>query len=68
MEHSHEKIVNFAYCKFCVNRNQPETFEECADCLANPVNIDSQRPVRFKDNGSLERIRKSLNKNITKGE
>lgn len=68
MEQNHEKIVNFAYCRFCEHSKEKETSEACADCLENPVNIDSQRPVRFKDNGSLERIRKSLNKNLQKGE
>ena len=68
MDQSHEKIVNFAYCKFCEHKNEPESSEACSDCLENPVNIDSQRPIRFKDNGSLARIEKSIKKKVKEGE
>ena len=68
MGESHEKIVNFAYCRFCEHKNEKETSEVCSDCLENPVNVDSQRPVRFKDNGSLARVERAIKKNISKEE
>ncbi len=62
---SHEKIVNFRLCNYCVHKNDPEDKEPCSDCLENPVNIDSQRPVHFKDNGSLEKavLKRRVNNN-----
>lgn len=62
MIENHEHIVNFAYCKFCEHKNNPEKDEPCADCLENPVNVESHRPVHFKDNGSLARVMSKWNK------
>ena len=55
-----EKIVSFVYCRFCVHKNQKDISEPCTDCLDHPTNVNSRRPVHFKDNGSLARIEKSL--------
>ena len=55
-ENSHEHIVNFVYCRFCEYRETREEDEPCADCLENSVNVDSRRPIHFKDSGSLARI------------
>ena len=62
MELSHNKIVSFTYCKFCEHKNKSEDDEPCFECLENPVNIDSHRPVCFKDNGSLARVMKNIEK------
>lgn len=47
-----EKIVNYdEYCETCMfypcdpgNDDNP-----CNDCLNNPVNIDSHKPIHYKD-------------------
>lgn len=45
-----EKIVNFArYCKRCKHRTVEEYEDPCNDCLNNPVNIDSHKPVNFEE-------------------
>lgn len=53
-----EKIVSFQFCRFCEHKNKLESDEPCCDCLDYPSNIDSRRPIHFKDNGSLERYLK----------
>lgn len=61
----HEKIVDFRYCKFCEHKNVSDQEEPCVDCLDYAGNIDSRRPIHFKDNGSfaafLKRIKKENN-------
>lgn len=56
MRDNHEHIVNFAYCKFCEHKGKKESQDPCDDCLENSVNVESHRPVHFKDNGSLARV------------
>jgi hypothetical protein len=50
MDHSHEKEVYFdENCKNCQYKDTKEEDDPCADCLENPMNIDSHKPVRFKE-------------------
>lgn len=45
----HEKEVYFGeYCKKCIHEKEPEDQDPCNDCLNNPSNIDSHKPLRFK--------------------
>ncbi len=64
MELSHDKIVNFTLCNYCQYKDNPEYAEPCSDCLDNATNVDSRRPIHFKDTGELEKIFK----NSAKGE
>ena len=46
----HEKIVAFdIWCPKCKHRNKDENQEPCDDCLAEPINIDSQKPVHWEE-------------------
>lgn len=54
-----DKIVRFELCNCCEHKNKPESAEPCCDCLDYPSNINSQRPIHFKDNGSLASYLKS---------
>ena len=36
------------YCNGCKNFGTPEGDEPCNECLANPCNEDSHKPVNFK--------------------
>lgn len=43
------KIVFFEnYCNKCVHAKKNEADEPCRECLNNPVNQDSHKPVKFK--------------------
>ena len=44
-----EHIVDFAnYCLTCKNRAVNSVDEPCNDCLTNPTNTDSTRPVNWQ--------------------
>ena len=49
---NNEKEVYFnEYCKKCVNKDVSEDDPEgdCWECLESPVNIDSHKPINFKE-------------------
>ena len=45
-----EKEVYFAnYCRRCEHWTENEDEDPCNDCLNNPANEDSHKPVNFKE-------------------
>ena len=38
------------YCRTCVNRDKGEAEPPCNDCLANPVNLYSHKPIHYAKN------------------
>ena len=43
-----EKIVDFCeYCGCCIHEKCDEHEDPCDECLSNPVNIWSHKPVKF---------------------
>lgn len=45
-----DKIVYFGhYCSVCAYSTLPETANPCDECLGQPVNEDSHKPVCFKE-------------------
>ena len=50
-----ERLVDFhMYCKTCKYYETDEGTDPCNECLNNPVNIDSHKPVNYsqKDQAS----------------
>ena len=43
------KIVDFSWCNQCKYKNIDDTEDPCYECLDEPVNIDSHKPVYFED-------------------
>lgn len=42
--------VNFEkYCKTCEHRNLGEKLDPCNDCLAEGANVNSEKPVYWKE-------------------
>ena len=41
------KIVEFYYCRYCKHFKEPEDSETCHECLNNPVNEYSRKPVNY---------------------
>lgn len=37
------------YCQTCKNKDVAEADEPCFECLAEPANVDSHRPVRYEE-------------------
>lgn len=47
---SKEKIVAFdIWCPKCKHRDKKEHQQPCDDCLSEPVNVDSQKPVNWEE-------------------
>lgn len=45
-----EKFVDFhKYCPKCQYKNYLGTMEPCTDCIDEPVNEESHKPVYFKE-------------------
>jgi hypothetical protein len=45
-----EKEVYFnQYCPKCKHKDVPETEDPCNECLTEPTNEYSHKPVRFED-------------------
>lgn len=54
MEQGNEKFVRFdIWCDTCIHKTDDEfdgeTTGGCYDCLAEPTNIDSTKPVNYKE-------------------
>ena len=44
------KFVNFKdYCKCCKHKDKGEHEDPCDDCLNEPVNVDSHKPVFWEE-------------------
>ena len=53
MELNPDKIVDFhEFCKKCEHFEKDEVDDPCFDCLDEPVNEYSHRPVYFKEKTS----------------
>lgn len=43
-----KEVYFYKYCKYCKNSDKDEGDDPCNDCLANPSNEDSHKPLYFK--------------------
>ena len=44
------KEVRFdEFCKLCKHKDLKDTDEPCNECLTNPVNLHSRKPVNFEE-------------------
>ena len=47
---SKEKEVRYdLYCNICKGAEKKEEEDPCDECLATPTNVDSVKPVNFKE-------------------
>jgi hypothetical protein len=50
MDYQDYKEVYFhEYCKKCEHKKLEETEEPCSDCMAEPTNLQTHRPVRYEE-------------------
>lgn len=48
MDHQVYKEVYFdKYCKSCVYTKLKETDSPCDECMCEPINLDTHRPVKY---------------------
>lgn len=53
MDHQSYKEVYFhEYCKSCKHKNTEATDEPCDECLGEPINLNSHRPVNYEEKGT----------------
>lgn len=53
-----EKIVLFdMYCKTCKYKDYPEAALPCHDCLNNPSNVDSHKPLLYKADKNYDKLK-----------
>ena len=49
MAETKSKFVEFnRYCKDCKYKELKETVDPCNECLTQPVNVDSHKPINFE--------------------
>ena len=44
-----DKIVDFEYCKKCKYEHKLQSEDPCHDCLNNPSNVHSTKPINFEE-------------------
>lgn len=49
MENNNKEVYFDKYCKTCTNKNTDEVKDPCNDCLDNPSNVNSRKPVNYED-------------------
>lgn len=59
-EFTHEKFVNFAYCGICKSKDVDERKEPCNSCVANPVNFESTKPVKYVEDPEKVKLNAEL--------
>lgn len=58
-----DKIVEYhKYCETCEFRYCPQDEEPCNECLSNPVNTYSKKPVKYKEDEKLKKEEKEEDK------
>ena len=57
MENIYKEVDFKTYCKTCEHKDLEEKFDPCNDCLAEPMNANSDKPVYWKEaeNGMFRR-------------
>lgn len=49
MDHQSYKEVYFhEYCKSCKHKNVKENEEPCEECLSEPTNLNSHKPLNYE--------------------
>ena len=55
MEDQTKEVYFYMYCQRCVHLSKRDTEgeEPCNECLANPYNYESHKPLKFEQNGYI---------------
>lgn len=49
MEQMYKEVLFDQYCEKCKHNDNKETESPCDECLENPVNLYSHKPVKFEE-------------------
>lgn len=50
MEYDYKEVYYDQYCSRCVHLELEEDDEPCRDCLDEPVNVYSHKPIYWEEN------------------
>ena len=50
---SYKEVYFHEYCKTCKHRNVKDNEEPCEECLSEPTNLNSHKPVNYEKGKSL---------------
>lgn len=48
-ENEYKEVDFHKYCGICEFKNMKDADEPCSECLDNPINLYSHKPVKFKE-------------------
>lgn len=60
MEFPEKEVYFHVWCPKCEYDKTPENEDPCWDCLNEPVNIESHKPVKFKEKKNVRKITKVI--------
>lgn len=49
MDYPNKEVYFNQYCKLCKHEKVSDTEEPCNECLDNPINLYSHKPVKFEE-------------------
>lgn len=49
MENEYKEVYFSKFCKTCENFLKMEEEEPCSECIKEPVNLNSHKPVKWKE-------------------
>lgn len=49
---SYKEVYFHKYCKSCKHKKAAETDKPCDECLGEPINLDTHRPVYYEEKGT----------------
>ena len=47
-QQSYKEVYFHEYCEKCKHKELEETEEPCNECMTEPINLDSHKPVRYE--------------------
>ena len=45
----HKEVYFHNYCKKCKHWDKKESEEPCDECLEEPLNLESHKPIKFEE-------------------
>lgn len=49
MEYLYKEVYFNEYCKKCKHKDVEDVKDPCNECLGEPVNVQSHKPINFKE-------------------
>lgn len=55
MNEDYKEVYFHEYCETCSHRSKANTEEPCNECLDNPINLYSHKPVKYEKDSKVKR-------------